>query len=399
MSTFDLAMKFHQLSRNEDLHRIEMFAVKLSDGRIGYCNILAGENDCYGLCVYIGKEGLESLLTTLRYKPEQDEIEDADNTFYLHAQECLVCQFEDINTITEEEKDQILRYFYKRGIDVADSYYVPCLNSTRVRRIPYPVNRDEEEDLIKALMAANYVIEHKNDFTCLDYEKSWNGLIRWGGIVPLLTKEGRIWNREETKVPVPSPDPFIYPALPDPAILDFILRKKQNPKSTVEITFRVPAIYVWEGVSEQDPAPYCPVAMLVMQEGAILDMILNRGLTQEDHNDMIQQVAEQLADLRERPGSIYTDGKFGYKALKKFCDAVQIDLVLKDEIPWLKEAYRKIVENMKEPHDLLKDALDVVEETPAFQSLMEKYGEGLSQEEKDELKLNLLIQMMSGEIK
>jgi hypothetical protein len=398
MSTFDLAMKFHQLSQEEDLNRIEMFAVKLSDGQIGYCNILAGENDFYGLCVYIGKEGLESLLTTLRYKPDQDEIDDADNSFYLHAQQCLICQFEDINTISDEEKEQVVRYFDKRGIELDDTSFVPCLNSTRVRRIPYPVNREEEDDLVKALTAANYVIEHKNEFICLDYEKSWNGLIRWGGIVPLLTKAGRNWNTEETKVPVPAPDPFIYPKLPDPAIIDFILRKKQDPKSAIDITLRVPAIYVWEGVSRQDPAPYSPVMMLVMKEGVILDVILNRGLMQEDHNEMIQQLAEQLADLRERPKTIYTDGKFGYKALKKFCDAAQINLVLKDEIPCLKAAYGKIVQNMKEPDDLLKEAMEVMEKTPEFQSLMDKYGEGLSPEERDELKFSLLLQMVSGDI-
>ena len=390
LSTFDLAMKFASLGMWNKYWDSDMFAVSLSGGRIGYCCIMGHNGQHYSLAVYIDDEGLSSLYRFVITNIGEDGIITADQTLIAHSQNCLQCYFDTMDILNHEELKETTRYFKKRGWDFGPDDYIPSLTAWRERRLPYPVNRREEEDLIAALEAAIYIGKNSDQFP---YDRD---NIPWNEKIPLLTKEGKSFRVSEIVMPVVERDNYIYPELPEISLIDYIRRRKKDSQKPIKVTMRVLPLYIDEPVSEEDPSHYVPIFLLVMRDGLVLKAVLSRGINSDDDKKMMNEFAELIADLDYAPADIIIDGDYGFNALEKFCEAADIRLtrVLRDEE--LDDAYDSLRETFLNPQEAMEDMLRIFEEDPNYQALLEEITQGMNEEEKEKVKLALLRSILEA---
>lgn len=131
----------------------QVFAVKLSDGNIGYISIMgmAGEHCALGL--YIGTEGLDSFRTIA--KANQFMMDTLEFQESLLQQNCLQCAFEGKDALSEEEREETKSFAHAHGIRLAGKNAYPHFEKYQPNCYPWFLQTEQEQEyLCEALEAA-----------------------------------------------------------------------------------------------------------------------------------------------------------------------------------------------------------------------------------------------------
>ena len=105
---YELAFQFKGARLWQQLYDDEVFAVKLSDGEIGYCSVMGKMGDHFALGLYVGDEGYQSYQLLL--DADHDAMDDVEMGFLMTSQNCLQCSFENKDLLSEEELDEVRDY-------------------------------------------------------------------------------------------------------------------------------------------------------------------------------------------------------------------------------------------------------------------------------------------------
>ncbi len=150
---YELAFEYKKTKLWEILWDTELFAVKLSGGRIGYISIMGAGGEYCALALYIGEEGFRSFCETAK----ADRLTMAPIEFqeYMLRQNCLQCAFEGKDELSEQEREETKAYARAHGIRIAGRNAYPHF----LKYQPYCVvwnlqDSKEQEDLCAALEAA-----------------------------------------------------------------------------------------------------------------------------------------------------------------------------------------------------------------------------------------------------
>ena len=150
---FALAFEYKKTKLWRMLWDIEVFAVKLSDGRIGYISIMGGGGSHCALGLYIGQAGLDSL----RCIAEADQFRMSPFEFHekIIRQDCLQCAFEGKEELSMEELEEARAYARANGIRISGKNAYPQFVRYKPSCLPWPIQTEQEqEDLCEALSAA-----------------------------------------------------------------------------------------------------------------------------------------------------------------------------------------------------------------------------------------------------
>ena len=85
---YQLAFQYFNLELWKSLWDDQIFAVKFSDGEIGYCCVIGVAGAFCGLGIYIGEEGINSYL-----KMASGDFLVTDEKERNFSQHCLMCSF------------------------------------------------------------------------------------------------------------------------------------------------------------------------------------------------------------------------------------------------------------------------------------------------------------------
>lgn len=85
---YQLAFQYFNLELWKSLWDDQIFAVKFSDGEIGYCCVMGAAGAFCGLGIYIGEEGINSYL-----KMASGDFLVTDEKERNFSQHCLMCSF------------------------------------------------------------------------------------------------------------------------------------------------------------------------------------------------------------------------------------------------------------------------------------------------------------------
>ena len=139
---YRLAFEFKKEKIWNVINESEIFAVKLSDGRIGYITITGQSNEVYMLALYIGDQALQGLLRILfdsfafESSFEQYEI--------MLNQNCLQCVLETKNDLESDEIDQIKKYAKKHKIKLSGKNTYPVFMKYSPYRMMETISSKEE---------------------------------------------------------------------------------------------------------------------------------------------------------------------------------------------------------------------------------------------------------------
>lgn len=334
----EAAFQFHTDKLWKKLYDSELFAVKLSDGRIGYCCIMGYLGECIALALYIGDEGLRS------YRVAQTAAVDNElNAFgLLITQNCLQAGFDNKSDLPDEAISPVREYAKGHGINLRGKKTYP--NFMKFKSYYAPSLVYEESDfqyLTEALHAAHAVSEElkKSNKTKLSLDDDIP-------TIPLLTPDHGEYKWSLMKLSETQPDMYPKPKLENDALFDRIKKLKKCGE--------------WECQNYliNQPAPDNTKQFLIYPS-ILLCVDLDNGQSQiiEDNNaypkavdSLIDKFAEILLNYGTCPETILTCGERSLALLGDFCQKCGIQLKETEDFTLLQDVFDEVMSKRLNPY-------------------------------------------------
>ncbi|MGG1551885.1 DUF7309 domain-containing protein [Paenibacillus ferrarius] len=121
-------------------------------GEIGYCCILGNGGEMYGLAVYLGPEGLETIISMLTDEKDEDPM---------FSQHCLMLSFDSRAELYPAE----LRQIKELGLKFRGAHAWPTFRLYEPGYVPWPIWREEDALFLTVALgqAAEVVEAHRHD--------------------------------------------------------------------------------------------------------------------------------------------------------------------------------------------------------------------------------------------
>ena len=328
---YELAILYRKEKLWKSLTETSLFAVRLSDGNIGYCSVMGREGTHIALGLYLGEEGLASFF----HIAEADGYDsDMDEFFAGFMQKCLQCSFENKDHLSPEEWQRATDYGKRHQVSFRGKMSYPHFITCVPFHFPETITDATEELLLaEALEAALDVCDkvHKKRPSALGFTSTLDRNKK----IPVLTKEGSAfsWSME----PLPAVEPIRYPR---PKLSNEILAgklKKAKKKGHLLCDLCLIPTPTMDEDAPEDPSLHLPVTMLSFNTET--EMLLPVAMVLDyDKNDdkFLDEFANILSSsLKKIPSDIHVKNDRTYDALDHFCQQVGIRLHREDDLPEL----------------------------------------------------------------
>ncbi len=337
---YDLAFQYKATKLWKLLYDDELFAVKLSDGEIGYCSVMGMVGQHLALGLYVGEEGYQSYRILL-----DGGFADADSIMMgevLTSQNCLQCSFENKDMLLDAEVNEVRQYARAHQIPLRGKNAFPQFTKYRPGRYPWRYDSDLDEQRISDALSAGIRLKEllqqssKEDIGLYSLR---SGVQK----IPLLSLEEGRWTVNDT--PLPSAE-ISYPT---PAFMDDFMAARLKRKKKRGIwecgTMRLPTAVQEEG--QENEAPYFPLALVCIElnTGLIHQPVVTDG---ENAAETMQGFAEQLLHSGSVPRTIRCGDDRSFAILKDICSKNGIRLERTDNLEELDEAMHSLLEQLGE---------------------------------------------------
>ena len=360
---YELALRFKGTKLWQMLYDDEVFAVKLSDGEIGYCSVLGMLGDHYALTLYVGSEGYQSYRLLL--DADYESLTALSMDLLMISQNCLQCSFENREMLSDEELDEVRQYAQANGKTVKGRNAYPQFAKYQEGRVPWDIETAEDEqricDALSAAIALKKILRQysKEDLRLYSLQGD-------GKKIPMMAYENNRWIVKYTQLPEPSK------SYPEPLFTNEVLAARIRRKKKRGIwecgTIRIPEPVQEEGHEEE--APYYPLGLISVDPKTemVKPPILANG---EDTAKLMNDFAVQLLNTDVPPKTISCGDDRCFALLKDFCEKTGIQIERSDELEALDEVLQSLLENMaedEEDEDSADEELNELLEKLAFLS-------------------------------
>ncbi len=332
----DLIYHFRSEALWEVLANNDIFAVQLAPDRIGYVSILGGGRQTYGLVLYKGEDGWNSLLRAQDWE-EYSDGEDRFMTYMSSGFECLTFGSASDSKAPSSFKTMVRGRCKAMGYPI-NGCFPSIYRKERYFYNKYLTTEEEMADLRTALLCAlsiSQLITHV-------------GLAKLGfypgmGIVdqdtqrqvmPLVTplEEGDEFRVSQIDVPLPGEDTLFD--------IPFNDTKKIAKFRKMEGTFGIDCRLFPMDYSIQDnknDTPYIPFMLFGVSSGDSFPIMYSQGKPdKEGLGKMLDEISGILAN--DKPQVIRVDNRKTYSLLKDFCRKCGIRLAYTPKLEGLEEA-------------------------------------------------------------
>lgn len=336
---YALAFEYKKTKLWNILNEKEVFAVKMSDGKIGYISImgLIGQHCALGL--YVGEEGFDTFRMMMDITGFILPMEEAKEMFL--QQRCLQCAFGGKDALGEEEIEEVRKYARTHGIRIAGKNAYPHFVKYQPNCLPWYLQAEkEEEELCEALSAAiemAKLLEEKTPETL--------GLTRFTNKtkeVPMLEQQNGVYVLGKAKIPKEKP------------------KKLPTPKASNDIGIaklkKLKKMGVWEcGIirypqpvqNEQDEAPVFPVVLLAVESFTNHILSIEPVSGYEDNPEkLLNLFIDAFLSEHIRPSKIKVRDERTYAFAKAFCDRLKIAVSIEQELPALDDVEDSLYEHI-----------------------------------------------------
>lgn len=333
---YDLAFQYKETKLWKQLYDDELFAVKLSDGEIGYCCVMGMMGEHTALAVYVGAEGYQSYCA-LR-NADQNRMTGQWMGELLTSQSCLQCSFENKDMLSEEELEEVRRYAREHEKTLRGKNAFPQFTKYQPGRFPWHYDSKlDEQRICDALSAAIELKKRLRSY--VKEEFALHSMEENPVQIPLFVFENGHWSTNSTELP----DAAIR--YPEPQLTNDVTAARIKRKAKAGVwecrTLRLPTAIQEEGHEEE--APYYPLALLYIELGneQVQEPITT---TDEDPAEMLNEFAQAILDAKTAPREIHCVDDHCYALLKDLCAKTGIRLEKTNE----PEAFHDVVEDLLE---------------------------------------------------
>lgn len=253
---YELAFAYKKTKLWKSIWDSEVFAVRLSDGKIGYISIMGAGGEYCALGLYIGEKGFDSFRTVIT----ADEFMMSPFKYHetLMQQECLQCVFDNKDELSEEEQEEVKKYARAHGIRLAGRNAYPQFVKYQPNHYPWRLQTEQEQaylcEALEAAIELARLLEGKipGDLGVREINDKTR-------IIPMLEKNGA-YTLSTTELPKETAAEYPVPEISNDVGIAKLKKAKRMGVWECEI-IRVP-----EPVqSGQDEVPVFPVLFLALE--------------------------------------------------------------------------------------------------------------------------------------
>lgn len=332
----EAAFRFRSEKLWKKLYDTDIFAVKLSNGEIGYCCVMGNLGECLALALYIGDEGLYSLRFINEIAPKLDS-----SFAILLEQSCLQLGLDNKSDLPDEVILPVQAYAKTHGISLKGKKSYPnFMNFQRFCAPWYITAQDDYKYLLEALHAAHEVAEQLKTTS-----KVKIGLGDAPERIPLLTPcdSGFKW----TLMELPEMPHNVYPA---PVFENaLLLQQLQTLKKQG----------TWECGHFITSHPHLdhamqklvyPSLMLIGDKGKKKEMQFEHdGYYPEIASSLIEELAIKIVQYGTCPKNILTNSNRSHALLSDFCEKCGITLKIAESFTMIDKMLDRFLASKPDP--------------------------------------------------
>lgn len=314
-----LAAAYNKLAPWEWMGDTEIFAVSdTATGEVGYCSILGGGQEVFGLAVYKGDQGLRTLLNIMQGQLEPSVA--------MYEQKSLLLSFEDRHELTADDIAQI-QY---TGVKFRGRKAWPSFRSCEPGYFPWYISNEEAAFMIQVLEQVMIVAQRVQLHPDLLNDDEDNRIF-----TRFTTTEGNstIWNEKWLAIEFTESKLQEY-AWNLPEIQQAALKKKFKQGSAI---WECALFYAPHPIQEyEDDRPYYPqfCMSLSQQSGLVLghDVIDNANDTTLRLQQHLVTTIEGVGSL---PSQVLVENELAYMILLPLCQKLNIQLDMISKLPMM----------------------------------------------------------------
>lgn len=329
----------------------DIFAVRLSNGETGYCNVMGALGQYTSLALYIGEEGWNSLGKALLIKPE--DINNSKSFDFLLSQNCLQTDLSNKSDMPDAAIEPVREYAGKHEINLRGQKSYPGFYKFKSYMTPGFITEQEDFTFMaEALRASHEVAEQlkKSSKAELNLDSSTE-------TIPLLTPDGDKFSWSFIKYPESVPDTFPQPKLNNDVLTG---RIKKLPKQG---TWECKCCIFSETAIDTDlnKQVFLSFAAAADTDNGTDFFIENDSYFPSSAEKMISDFASAVLEHGSYPCTILTEGKRSMAFFGDFCEKLGIELKEANEFSVLHDLLNEYVEKQKNSFN--EDMLSRVIET------------------------------------
>lgn len=317
---YKLAFEFKKVKPWKKINESEIFAVKLSDNRIGYITITGMLNRVIMIALYIDDnvQGLLKMLFDSSYLFSTFEQYE-----FILTQNCLQCTFEDKDFIGEEEAEIVRKYARKYKVKIAGEKAFPFFCKYASYRVPVKLESEADtDDMCEALSAA---IEITNMLKYQDKEKlGLKSVSKRTKKIIMLEKTDKGYKVGKTDFPKLVPPKYPVPSCENE--LAFTRLKTYENK----INFECELVREMQPtVDDESGEAGFPVILFAVNQPSCFVLPVEPVLFYEDDPDKLMNAfMNSLIKFEICPSSIRAVNKKTFEFFKPFGEMLGIDVEL-----------------------------------------------------------------------
>lgn len=364
---YESAFRYKQTKLWKSLLDTEIFAVRLSDGEIGYCCVMGLLGEHISLAVYVGNEGFQSFRElAFRREPDFSDAEFSPSIFdaaWAFRQVCLQCSFENRDELDEWGAEEVRRYARAHKIQLRGAHSFPDFSKYMRYRMPSDIETPEDERRIcEALDAATALAEllktkSKADIGLVSVTEDTETL-------PLLIPGKDGYTLTSVEVPEPWEEDWPEPVEVDAERVAELRKLRKKGVYACEV-IRLPGMLGgkdednYEDEDDEEEAPYFPAILLCVDTKSGASVGTVPVADYENHPEALRDAFIQaLIDNGVCPRAIKARDEQARVLLSDLCVKAGILLSVDEHLPALDEAKEELMNMLQNDDDFFDDEED-----------------------------------------
>ncbi len=339
---YELAYRFKESGLWKRLKEGEFFAVPLSDGETGYCDLQTGTAEggrtAFAMSMYVGKEGYYSLRLLLDSDPY--ELDTAQSLAVAISDDYIQLAFEDLRGIEPGKRAEVLHYCRDHNIPIRKNSLFPRFTRFRPGMSGWPVETREDQDRICDALSAALGLQtvlKKVSKKKLGFRNLADPDVKE---IPMVEPKGKGWFVRPVSLPVPEVS-FPEPEFSNEVLAARLRRKPRIGTWECGMTWLPPDYDIWKFPK----APWFPAVLVTVipEEGVA---VRTPASGPDGPDELVFRFAEQMLDRQFAPKTICCSDGRTLGLLKDLCEKTGIVLEKNDSMEDLKEIICGLVESL-----------------------------------------------------
>lgn len=356
---YTLAFEYKKTKLWKTLYDMELFALRLADGRIGYISIIGAKGEDCAVSLYIGEEGWNSFCAVT--KADEYRLSPLEFQEEVLKQNCLQCAFEKKEELSKKEQEKAKNYARAHGIRFRGKNAYPRFMKYQPNHYPWYLQEDnEKEDLCEALTGAIEMAKlleksPKEELGICSLEEKKEEIL-------LLEFQEGTYSLSKIKLPERKQEPIPMPENCNEIGMGNLKKMKRNGIWECEILQYPEPIQ-----NHPEEVPYFPYFLLIVETATEYMLPVSPAeYYKEAPEELLNLMIEAFLEEELCPREIRVCEERTYAFLESFCRKLKIKLSMKEELlvlrkmecEFLRYFYMGDEEEMEEVTNLLNYALE-----------------------------------------